>query len=341
MQEEEISFKEIYIKFRNFKSEIFKKWFVVLAMISLSSAFYYYKHVSHELNYTAEIKFIIEGQGGGGMGSLLSQFGFRSNAGPSKTNPFKVQEVAKSKIAIREILFNKLNGDFIANHILKEYKLNENNIEFQNFLFTTADYENFTTVQNKILKILIEKVVGSKDQKNPLLKLNYDEHSGIFSIEVDSKNEELTMKIISESYKYLVNFFENDLHLSRGKSNQILKIKADSIKVLIDKKIYQVSQISDRSLGIVLSSPNSKKTMLEGELLALKNAYGELLKSYELSDVEIRDAKPMFVKLDEPIPPLTPLKSSLLINLLKAIFFGGIVGSSIVILRKIFLDAIK
>jgi len=343
IQDDEITLKELILKIKEFVIELLRKWYIILLLTIPAVAYFYYKHINHDVTYTAETKFIIEGQSGGGVSNLLSQFGLRGGGGGSKTNPYKVMEVAKSKLTVRDLLFKQDEGDFIANHILRDYQLIElwskKKPEFKDFKFTSGDYENFTTLQNKVLLALIGKVIGSKTEKNPILGFSYDEDSGIFKYNITTKNEDLTLQIIDESYKYIVSFFETDLLLSQGKSTQILKSKADSIKTLIDRKIYQVARISDQSQGLQLQTPNSGKMILEGELLALKTAYGEILKSYEISDVGMQDTKPLFIKLDEPIPPLEPLKSSLLISLIKGILLGGLLGASIVIFMKIIRDA--
>lgn len=343
IQDDEITLKELILKIKEYTIELFRKWYVILLISIPAIAWFYYKHTRHDVTYTAETKFIIEGQSGGGVAGLLSQFGIRGGGGNSKTNPYKVMEVAKSKLTVRNLLFKKLNGDFIANHILRDYNLieqwSEKRPEFKGFSFKSDQYESFDTLQNRVLLALIGKVVGSKSEKNPILGFSYDEDSGIFKYNITSKNEDLTLHLSDEAYQYLVNFFESDAMSSQGNTTQILKAKVDSLKYLIDRKIYQISAISDQSQGLILQTPNARKTILEGELLALKTAYGEVLKSYEISDAGMRDTKTMFLKLDEAIPPLEPLESSLLISLIKGILLGGLSGASVVIFMKIIRDA--
>jgi hypothetical protein len=343
IQDDEITLKELILKIREFVIELFRKWYVILILTIPAVAFFYYKHTKHEVTYVAETKFIIEGQGTSGMGSILSQFGIRGASGNSKTNPFKVIEVAKSKLTVRDMLFKTVEGDYIANHLLRDYELiekwSEKKPEFKGFKFTNDQYLTFTPLENRVLLSLISKVIGSKTEKNPILGFNYDEDSGIFKYTITTKKEDLSLQILDESYKYLVNFFENDVMATQGNTTDILRAKADSLKTLIDRKIYQISRISDQSQGLILQTPNVQKTIIEGDLMALKTAYGEVLKSYEISDAGMRDTKAMFLKLDEPIPPLEPLESSLLISLIKGILLGGLLGASIVIFMKIIRDA--
>ena len=344
IQNDEITLKELILKIKEFIFELFRKWYLILLLSIPAVAYFYYKHIKHEITYTAEIKFIIEGPGTGGVAGLLSQFGIRGGGGgTNKTNPYKVMEVAKSKLTVRELLFSKLNDDFLANHLLREYNLiekwSEKHPEYKGFTFKSDIYQQFDTLENRVLLALIGKVIGSKSEKNPILGFSYDEDSGIFKYTITSKNENLSLHLSDKAYQYLVNFFESDALSSQGNTTQILKDKVDSLNALIKSRVYQISRITDQSQGLILETPNAQKTILEGELMGLKAAYSEVLKSYEVSDAGMKDTKTMFLKLDEPIPPLEPLESSLLISLIKGILVGGLFASAVVIFMKIIRDA--
>jgi hypothetical protein len=342
--DQEITLKEIVATTKEYFIEVFKKWYIVILFLIPSIVYFYYKHINHESKYAAETKFIVEGQSAGGVGGLLSQFGL-STGGGGKTNPYKVMEVAKSKLTIREILFKKLNDDFIANHILREYKLTEKwseiRPEFKDFIFKSGNYQIFDTLQNSVLLALIGKVLGGKNDKEPILGFNYNEDTGIFTYSVKTKNEELSMTIIDECYSHLVGFFEEDLISSKGNTSKILKVKADSIKVLIESKSYQAAKIDDRSFGLIMSTPKVRKSLLEKEIAVLTAAYTELMRNYEVTDVTMKDSKSLFLILDKSLPPLEPSQSSLLINLLKGIILGGALSVTFIILAKIIREALR
>jgi uncharacterized protein involved in exopolysaccharide biosynthesis len=148
------------------------------------------------------------------------------------------------------------------------------------------------------------------------------------------------MALINGCYQNLITFFEDDVTQSQGNASKLLREKADSLKTLIDQKTYQAAKITDRSFGLVMETPNVQKNLLEKEVTVLASAYAEVLKNYEITDINRKNAKPLFVKLDEALTPLEPIESSLIKNIAKAFLFGSLVGSTYVIFAKIFRDAL-
>jgi hypothetical protein len=343
LQEEEITFKELFFKIKEFAGEIFRKWYIILLFIIPFVAYFYYKHITHEVMYSAETKFILEGQTGGGMTGFLSQFGIGAAAG-GKLNPYKVIEVAKSKLNIREVLFNKLDGEFLANRILDQYRLIEKwskiSPQYKGFKFESSNYTSFDSLERSVLLNLIGRVIGNKIYKEPIIGFAYDEDTGIFTYSASTTNEDLTMALINGCYQNLITFFEDDVTQSQGNASKLLREKADSLKTLIDQKTYQAAKITDRSFGLVMETPNVQKNLLEKEVTVLASAYAEVLKNYEITDINRKNAKPLFVKLDEALTPLEPIESSLIKNIAKAFLFGSLVGSTYVIFAKIFRDAL-
>ena len=118
----------------------------------------------------------------------------------------------------------------------------------------------------------------------------------------------------------------------------VLREKADSIKNLITNKTAQMAAAQDRTLGLVMATPGVKKLTLEKEIQALTLAYAEVLKSYEVSDITLKDTKPLFLKLDESIAPLGSTSSSLYLNLIKAILSAFVVGGGMIIGRNIYQE---
>ncbi|MBK7221827.1 MAG: hypothetical protein IPH94_11035 [Saprospiraceae bacterium] len=117
-----------------------------------------------------------------------------------------------------------------------------------------------------------------------------------------------------------------------------MREKADSIKNLITNKTAQMAAAQDRTLGLVMATPGVKKLTLEKEIQALTLAYAEVLKSYEVSDITLKDTKPLFLKLDESIAPLGSTSSSLYLNLIKAILSAFVVGGGMIIGRNIYQE---
>ncbi len=340
-EKDEITLKELIQKVILFGEEIRKSWLIVVGLCLLICGYFLFRHYTFKPKYITETKFIVEGSSGGGsLGGLLGQFGIRNSG---KFNPYKVIEVARSKNILKKIFFYKINQDFIINDILKEYGLVEKwakkDPKWNNFTFKTADQDKFTELESKAFLAIYNMTVGGEKIKDPLLTFSYNEDSGIYQYNSSTINEKLSLGMVDRVYMELKLFFEEEILANQLNTTVILKQKADSIQAMIYKKSYQLAGQQDQTLGLARSTPGARKVILEKEILALTTAYSEILKNYEIADINLKDTRPMFIKLDETISPLEPTESSLLIELMKGLILGGFVASFFIIMRKIYRDA--
>ena len=102
-----------------------------------------------------------------------------------------------------------------------------------------------------------------------------------------------------------------------------------------------MANLQDKSFGLILATPGVKKITLEKEIQALTIAYTEVLKSYELADINLRDSKPLFLMMDESIIPLDVILPSLLINTIKALILSLVFSVGFILIRKYFSDLMK
>jgi hypothetical protein len=338
MQKDEIlSMKQIILSIKENVFELISNYKIIILVIIPFSIYYTYKFYNTRPIYFAEVKFLVEGNAssGGSLGGLLGQFGLRNTG---KSNPYKIVEVAKSKYIFQKVMFSKYNNDFIANHIVKIYRLNEkwgkNEPLFRTFGFRNSEIEKFDSLERIAFVQLFSKVMGGKNSKEALVTFNYEEDKGIYSYKINCEDENLAINLQNKSYEYLRHFFEEDMLENSLKTSMVLRDKADSIQGLLQLKIAQMANLQDRSLGLILSTPGVKKMTLEKEIQALTLAYTEVLKSYELADINLRDAKPLFLKMDESISPLDIVIPSLFINLLKAALLGVFFSCGYILARK-------
>lgn len=343
MNDDEITLKEIIQKLKIFYHEVLKNWYLVLLFCLPITTYFIYKHFQTKDIYNAETKFLVEGSSGGsGISGLLGQFGIRSSG---KFNPYKVIEVAKSKVLIKKVLFKKLNNDYLINQIIQQYNLDEqwakNKPEWKGFRFKNSEFDSFTEKESQAFVGVINVILGGKKIKNPLLSFGYDEDTGIFSYNVSTQKEDLTMALINNAYSELKYFFEEEIVSGQLGTTVILKQKADSIQSLINRKSIQIASHQDQTLGLVYSTPGAKKSILEKEIQALTIAYAEVLKSYEMADINLKDTRPMFLKLDESLDPLEPVQSSLIINIIKGFLIGFIIAIIFIISRFIIRNALN
>lgn len=340
---DEISLKDIIITIKDYTTEVLKNWLIVGIITFAISIYFIYAHFTFIPKYNAETKFLVEGSSGsGGLGGLLGQFGLK---GAGKFNPYKVTEVARSKVLLQKALFQKYDNDFIINHIISIYKLNEewakDDESLKSFKFKNNEFEKFDQKESLAFLRIYNLTIGNSDPNKNLLNFNYNDDAAIYKYNISTENEKLSLELINAVYQNLKYFFEEEIIKNQISTTIILKQKADSIQTLIKRKSYQLASFQDRTLGLEMSTPAAGKSILEKEIAALTMAYAEVMKSYEITDIGLKDTKPMFLKLDENFAPLECTGSNLIIQIIKGILIGILLSSVFLILRKIVREAMK
>ncbi|MFZ1790761.1 MAG: hypothetical protein WAT92_20730 [Saprospiraceae bacterium] len=344
-QEDEITLKELILKVKEYFFEVLRNWWLVLLITIPVIAIFLYLHFQTPVTYTSQTKFLVEGSGsgGGGISGLLGQFGIRRD---SKINPYKIQEVTKSSNIIKRVIFKKVNDTLIANKIIELYDFHKawekgEREDIKGFLFKETDPVKFTQVENIVLQSVIKKIVGGPNSKDQLLGVSFDEDSGIYNISVTSKDESLSLALEKAIYNEVKIFFEEDMVINQASTVKILKEKADSLQAVINSKSYASASIQDRTLGLVSNVQGVRSDKLQKEVSILTVALGEVLKSYEIADINLKDIKPLFLQIEESLPPLSGEKQSLLMTLIQGGLFGGLLSILFILMRMIYRNAMK
>ncbi|HMS68990.1 MAG TPA: hypothetical protein PKD18_12670 [Saprospiraceae bacterium] len=340
--DDEITLKELILKIKEYWYEVWRNWWLVGLVAAPVIAFFLYKHYNTIPLYNANVRYVVEGSGGGGgISGLLGQFGIRRD---SKVNPYKIQEVARSKNILRKVLFSKVDDDFIANQLLEIYKYDESwakgkDKSMVGFRFKNGDFKRNDTLDNKIFMSLVGRMIGSEEnRKNIILNIGFEEDSGVYTHSISTPSEALSLNIMDSHYEAVRVFFEEEAIFSQASTVQILKIKADSLQMLINSKSYAAANIQDKSFGLVSAAPAVKGERLQREVSVLSLALAEVIKSYEIADINLRDIKPSFLQIDMSLPPIKATESSLLISIVKGGLLGFLLAVSFVIARKIFRE---
>jgi len=303
---EEITLKEIILKVQEYIRYFWsKKLFFIIPFI-LFVGFFIYKAKTAPFIFTAETKFFLEGNKSsnmGGLGGLLGQIGGK------KTNPYQIIEVAESKLLLTDVLFEKIGPDsiFIANKILDVYDLpetwGENSPEFLNFKFSHKDAEKFTRLENSALLRLIRRVLDNS-KGEALITTKFHDDKGYYHINASSLDHDLALFLSEKSYKKLKEYFEDKTREKLRATRDILKVKSDSIKFILESRISQLAKFKDKNKSLVYNIDQVQEIVLENEILGLNSAYMEVLKSFEMADYNYSEQKNHFMLIDKPIAPL-------------------------------------
>ncbi len=348
--EEEITLKTLILKLQEYAIHIIKNW-LLIGLITLPFIGYFtYKTLNHVPQYVAEVRFIVEGQGGsslGALGGLLGSFGInRGNS--SKTNPYKIIEVARSKKMIGDVLFTSstTNSDYLANNIISSYNLadkwSENTPSMKGFKYEKRDIDLFNKDERRAFLSIFNKTIGNeKNRENALLRINLNEESGIFTVKSITEVESLSIDLASSFYENIKNFFEEQVLADHTKSIKVLKSKADSLDNLISSKSRLLAQFDDSSRGLISRESELTRNKLNIENQGNISALIEIKKSIEIADYEIQNQKPLFILIDKPYSPLRATAQSLIISIFLGSIIGIFIGITIVIIRKFYIDTIN
>lgn len=340
---EEITLKEIILKIKDFIFEVVKNWWILVIFIALGIGYYLYKHYNHIITYQSEIRFVVEGQRGGGRGlsSLLGSFGIRKGGGAS---PSKILEVAKSSNIMKLVLLDSIaNNQRIGNYLISKFskhpKFKEDFSEIEGYRF--SEYSKPLNRQDASLLKQMQYFFWNKEYENTFCNISFDKDSGIYSLRTKTISDSLSHAINQKIYENLKNFFENKIFEKQLSAAKILKFKADSLKSLMVSKTYQIARFKDQNHGLVSREDKARSFILSGELEAVTSAYSEIIKNYELTDFNLKDLQPLFIEIEPSYLPLSPKRSSFSFMFMYGCIVGSMLGVAFIIGRRIFIDIMK
>ena len=340
---EDISVGEIIGRIKVYFFEVLRLWWVVLIFCTIFCAYFVNKHLNTPTKFAAELKFIVEGDGGssGMIGGLLGQFGIKRSG---KNNPYKILEVARSNRVCKKLLVSELDNEKIGNKIVEYYKLREHWAEDNNQPMVDYRFKDTLALGDPIERLVFKAVKGkiwgsSQNPEEALLSISFDEDKGIYLILSRTVDENLSLKLATQLFEEVKQFFENDILENQRKTLNILKSKVDSLQTLRDNKNYDIAVFEDTHRYSIDKVNSSKKLSMLQDLQAINLAYGEIVKNYEMADISLKDNQSLFMTIDYPISPLTPQPSSLVLALILGLFFGGLTSLIIIIVRKTIIDS--
>lgn len=349
-QEEEITVKDLILALKKYLLEIIKNWKWLLVFMLPIMGYMGYKAYSTPITYKATLTFMVN-EDEGGLGAASAAAGILGSLGLSGGNDYnldKILELAKSFRIISESILRKstIDGkeDYYANHIIRIQNLQKEwmkDKDLNNFSgFSHSDITKFTLVELKALKSIYTKMVGSEENKGAtLFATNQDKLSGIMSLTMTSRNEELSINLIKEIYDNLGTFYVLKSIEKQKFTYEVIISKADSLKRLLTGKEVSRARFDDQNRGLISEQSKVPAQRLSRDLSMLNIMYSESIKNAEVADFAIKSKVPFVQSIDIPIRPLKPIKVSLLKQLIIAAMGGFILGTVFIIGRRIILDS--
>lgn len=238
-----------------------------------------------------------------------------------------INSLIKSKLIIKKTLLTKVNID--SNNVtLIEYYLKNNDLKFDNSLFSQLDEESFDISYDSLnyKQNLILDYVYSELTSNHNLQLNQiSPKSSILKLTINSENEKF-------SYYFCNNLFLTFSRLyTDSKSIKLLddivfqqKI-IDSVKNELNSQLLKSTTVYSKVFLLNRSSSNlnSKNNIIEAEINQTQNFYLALLSQIEKDKLTQNQLTPIYNIIDTPSLPLFKMKSSKLrLSILSGFYFG-------------------
>jgi hypothetical protein len=346
---QEISLKDIILKFIAWRRFILSKWKIILLAGIVGGGLGFAYALSKKTAYKAELSFALEDSkaGGGGLSGALgiaSQFGINLGGGGTggEFSGDNLLELMKSRAMVQNALlttvtvngrretlatlyinFNKLRRGWQANPALR-------NIEF----LPGANQSAFTLKQDSILGIFHKTLVKGNFKVDKV-----DKKLSIITLTVISTNE-LFSKDFAEALEKVVSDFYIQTKTERESKNvAILQKQTDSVRRELNNAISGVALSTDAApnpnpLLQTLQVPSQRKQV---DVQANVAILTELVKNLELAKMTLLQETPLIQVIDKPILPLDKTK----LGKSAGIIMGGFVASFLVIFVMTIANVLK
>lgn len=346
---DEITLKELILKIKIYGWEIVRKWWVILIFIALSCGYQYYDYSKDRAKYTADLTFVVNTEGGVGMG-LGAILGGGLGGGGGNNKLEKILEFSRSRRIIQTALFRvasiKGDTDLLANHLIRDQELHKkwkkDTTGFKDFLFNwremqrLQDPNRFTRTENSVLLTLHSIMVG----KSPIFAASYDKKSEVMKLVLTTHSEDLSIELIRVLYSDLSDYYKKQTTAKEDKTYAVLKKQVDSVKAVLDSKEMAAARAEDAARGSFLLEDKAVIERMKKDGFISNAIYAKATENLTMANLARENAQPFIKDLDLPVGPISPEKLSLIKALGIGIALGLLIGIILVVLRKILLDAL-
>ena len=342
---DEIKLRDILIKLSVYKTYLFNKKFIILAVTVSFFILGIILTKYSDKKYTAELTFVVDIQrsGGGSFSSLAGMAGqFGMDLGSQNNTTFSqnnILEFLKSRGVVEETLMQsrKINktDDLLIEHYLNVNKIKEswgededlNPVSFHARLSQEND-----SVSGGIWRNIIENKL--------IVELKSDE-ANIINLSYTSLNEEFAKAFVEALIEQMSKMYITHQTAQASNTLDFLTSRADSVFRELEMAEEEFAKVKDINQRIVKSSGRLKELQLMRRVEVLNTMYLEIIKNLELSKITLLNHTPIIQTIDKPILPLkSDVGNKFFAGLLLG-FMGCFLSISFFVFRKLFNDALS
>jgi hypothetical protein len=341
---DEISLKDLVNSIKYWFNFLLKRWKYIFLFAFLGFVIGFLYAYTSKVKYNATLSYVLEddkgatGGSGGGLSSIVSQFGI--DLGGSANGAFaasNIGELIKSRSIVESTLLRRINingkNTTIADYYIEEFKLNESwkksaNLNAINFI-AKKERKDFSRLEDSILNEFYKDLTN----KEKLIISQVDKKVSITNLQVISTSEKFS-KLFCESLAQEVTDYYIKTKTQKGKINvDILQKQVDSVRYELSRALNGVATATDNVFyanpSLMIKQAPIKNKMVDVE--ANKAILTQLVIQLEMAQVSLRKETPLIQILDKPIFPLERIK----IGKAKSAVIGGTVFAFLTIISLI------
>jgi len=291
-----------------------------------------------------------------GISNILGQFGL--GVASTETNLDKILELSKARIISESVLLDSIEfsdkNDLLANHHINTlednnlwysnsiFNFSEDSLSLEGFRFSHDSLKNFNLLENKAIKSLHNKMVGSKDDK-AMFQADYDELTGIMTFSITCSDEELAILTVKSLFNKLSQYYIDKSTEKQQYEYDILKEKYDSVNYVLSNVQYELAYFEDSNKNLFRKKDLLRKNRLKVDEQKLQFMSGKAEEQLQLAKISLDNKTPYIQVIDLPISPIKADNKSLIFYatlgliigvMLSLLYFGSKKMYSDIIIQK-------
>lgn len=339
---DEISFKELIIKIKEWVAFILKKWKIITLVGFIGGLCGFFYASNQKEKYTAKITFVLEeGKGSssglGGLASLAGQFGVDvgGSSGGGLLSGDNILLYFKSPSLAREVLlstFDSSTNVSIADVYANVYDLKKawnDNKKIGNVHFPILNQNaSYSRLQDSLLQIIINTIVTSQ-----FTVARTDKKAGFIDVS-STMQSELLAKVYCE--RIVQKVVERYITIKTQRQNatvQKLQLRVDSIANLLRQKTVSGASLQNSSSTMDINPLYRTGTTVAVESTLrdktlLSTIFASVTQNLEMAKFTLSQETPVIQIVDAPVLPLKKEKMSRL----KTAILGSFLFSFVLVL---------
>lgn len=343
-KDDELSLKQLIQKLHEYILVIWKNKYLILVGVILFSSIFALRSLRKPVKYITAMTFMVgesDNSNGGVIALPLSDLkleGIRNH---------KITEIARSTSIVQKVLLDSINtfgGILIAEYLIDIYNFDAKWSKYDlSKELAMVDSRASSHETRLFFENLHQLLVGNKLQiaaRKGLMSISYNDKTEMFSLTIETVNKELSLSLLKVFYSQLSKFYIDNTVGKPTRTYEALKIKEDSLGLLLIRAENALAFASDRSRGVVSSVAKVNQNRLKRNLENISSQYYEIRSNRQKIGYFLQTETPDFQIIDQTFVPVMD-KSDTKSSAVLGGFLGGVLFAVFVMLRYLIREALK